>query len=118
MQPAKRIFGWGCTDDCKRHIPREPDIWPPIEDKAETVLAGIAEAQQVMDELEAKTRAGTAKARQILDEPEAEARQVPALGFIMDEDDGMLGAATEEVTIRAAADSGAVANVIHPAELP
>ncbi len=118
VQPAKRIFGWGCTDDCKRHIPREPDIWPPIEDKAETVLAGIAEAQQVMDELEAKTRADTAKARQTLDEPEAKARQVPALGFIMEEDEGMLGAATEEVTIRAAADSGAVANVIHPAELP
>ena len=69
----------------------------------EAILVGIAEAQHVADELEAEAQQATDQASVLI---------------IEEEDEGMIGAATEEVTIRAAADSGAVDNVIHPSELP
>ena len=71
----------------------------------ETILTGITEAQRIMDEIE-----GAGFFKDIND----------ALNFVDNEedDDDMLGAATEQVTIRAAADSGAVANTIHPKDLP
>ena len=40
------------------------------------------------------------------------------LNCVLDEDEDLIAAATEVVTIRAAMDSGSVANVIHPAEIP
>ncbi len=69
----------------------------------EAILVGIAEAQHVADELEAEAQQATDQASVLI---------------IEEEDEGMIGAATEEVTIRAAADSAAVDNVIHPSELP
>ena len=42
----------------------------------------------------------------------------PAISMFLDEPDDLMGATTEEVTVSVAMDSGAVANAIHPDELP